>query len=85
VVILLAALVAVARRRRWHPALAVAVMAALVFQVLTLLQPPWPIGIALVAWLMLSLWWRGAQFPFGLPGNRRRYRISSARLAGGIV
>lgn len=57
----------------------------LVFQVLTLLQPPWPIGIALVASLMLSLWWRGAQFPFGPPGNRRRYRINSPRSAGEIV
>ena len=59
VVILLAALVAVARRRRWTPALGVAIMAAVVFQVLTLLQPPLVIGMALVTSLATSLWWRG--------------------------
>ncbi len=78
VVILLAALVAVIRRRYWYSALAVAVMAALVFQVLTLLQPPLWIGIPFVFWLAMSLWWRGAQFPFGLPMTRR-YATSSAR------
>lgn len=58
VVILVAALVTVARRRRWHTALAVAVLAAVVFQVLTLLQPPVVLGTALVTWLAVSLWWR---------------------------
>ena len=59
--ILLAALVEVARRRRWSTALAVAVMAAAVFQVLTLLQPPALIGMVLVTWLAMSLWWRPAE------------------------
>jgi hypothetical protein len=72
--ILVAALVAVARRRQWGTALAVAIMAAVVFQVLTLLQPPVVVGVALVTWLALSLWWRGGRFPFGAgaisPGMR---------------
>ena len=61
VVILLAALFEVGRRRRWHPALVVAVLAAIVFQVLTLLQPPALVGMVLVTWLAMSLWWRPAE------------------------
>ena len=65
VLILVAALVAVARRRQWATALTVAVMAALVFQVLTLLQPPLVIGTPLVIWLVMSLWWGSGGFPVG--------------------
>lgn len=66
VAILIAALVAVARRRQWTSALMVAIMAAGVFQVLTLLQPPALVGMVLVTWLAMSLWWRGAPSSSGL-------------------
>ena len=78
VAILLAALVAVARRRQWHSELVVALTAALVFQVLTLLQPPLPIAIPLVVGLAMSLWWGGAFFPSALPGAPR-YATRAAR------
>ena len=77
--ILVAALVAVARRQRWATALAVAVMAAGVFQVLTLLQPPVVVGVALVTWLALSLWWHGDLFPFGNAAMTRTHAASPAR------
>lgn len=66
--LLVAALVAVARGRRWWPALVVAVLAAVVFQVLTLLQPPAAVGAPLVLGLAMSLWL-----------HRRRFVQPSAR------
>jgi hypothetical protein len=58
IVLLVASLVEVARRRRWQRPLLVAGAAALVYQLLTLVQPSPFLGAALVASLAAALWWR---------------------------
>ena len=76
VVLLVVALVQVARRRRWGRPLGMAVAAALVFQVLTLLQPPPVLGTLLVIALVLGLGWAPP-----VEGWRRAALPRTARMA----
>ena len=58
VCLLLAAVLETIRRKGWMRPLLVAGAAGLVFQVLTLHQPPALVGAVLVITLALVLWWR---------------------------
>lgn len=58
IALLLAALVELVRRQRWVRPLLVVMAAAIVFQVLTLQQPPWIVGALLVAGLVTAMTWR---------------------------
>jgi hypothetical protein len=69
VVLMIAALVEVARRTRWVRPLVVAAGAALVFQFLTLLQPPPVLGVALVLGLGCALWGNAATPARGSSGS----------------
>ena len=83
--LIVAALAGVARRRLWGRALGVAVLGALVFQVLTLLQPPVTWGAVLVTWLALSLWWGDRPLRFDVPGWTRRYSTRATLSPGEMV
>jgi hypothetical protein len=75
--LIIAALIETGRRETWWRPLAVAGAACLVFQVLTLLQPPNVMGVALVVALGCGLWW-----PDGAEAARmRRARNGRAREA----
>ncbi|HET7459245.1 MAG TPA: hypothetical protein VFJ74_16465 [Gemmatimonadaceae bacterium] len=52
-----AAVMVLRRRRAWRQPLAGFVAAAVLFQILTLLQPPLSIGVALVAAVVGTVWW----------------------------
>jgi hypothetical protein len=55
--LLIASTVIVFRRRDWWRPLGAFAGAAIVFQILTLVQPGVAVGAALVAWVVATLWW----------------------------
>ena len=71
-VVFIAAAGLVVRAREWKRALVGFATAGIVFQVLTLGQPPAPVGLTLVWMVLAILWW---------PASEERTRVVAPRLA----